>query len=154
MKTLLYWLSLPLVLLIFSCQSSDENITPVQIMGKWKLIQVSYTSMIAGQPDSTISPPYEEILELRADSTFRRYRSTGYEATGTFSLRQYGRDEVGILANFTDKTLSYHDLPDYRQFSYTEGQVYFRQVELDILVESYMASDGPSFYYQKIKDQE
>jgi hypothetical protein len=68
--------------------------------------------------------------------------------------KQYSNDEQGFLAAFDDKTLTYHDLPGYRQYSYTEGQVYFRQVSAEQLVESYIAADGPSFVYRKIKEQE
>jgi len=110
--------------------------------------------MIAGQADKPVPPPYEEILELKSDSTFSRHRSTGYAPTGTYTVKRYAPDDYGILATFNDKTLSYHELPDFRQHSFTEGQVYFRQLELNVLVESYVAADGPAFYYHRIQGKE
>ncbi len=162
MKPTLYLFSLSLLLLLVGCQSNDAQVSPVQEeqaslsqpTEKWKLTQVVYTSMIAGQANTTAQPPYEEMLELKADGTFRRYRSNGYEAIGTYSAKQYSADEQGFLATFEDKSQAYHDLPGYRQYSHAEGQVYFRQVKADQLVESYQAADGPSFVYQKLKEQE
>jgi hypothetical protein len=112
---------------------------------------VVYTSIVSGQANTATEPPYEEILELKADGTFRRYRSTGYEATGTYLAKQYSAGEQGFIATFNDKSLTYHDLPGYRQYSHAEGQVYFRQVSAEQLVETYIATDGPSFVYQRIK---
>ena len=112
-----------------------------------------YTNMIAGQADKPVPPPYEEILELKSDSTFRRHRSTGYEATGTYAVKKYAPDDYGFLTTFNDKALSYHELPGFRQNSFTEGQVYFRQLEPNVLVESYVAADGPAFYYHRVQDK-
>ena len=113
-----------------------------------------YANMMAGQSDKSVPLPYEEILELNSDSTFKRHRSTGYEATGTYTVKRYAPDDYGILATFNDKTLSYHELPDFRQDSFTEGQVYFRQLEPNVLVENYVAADGPAFYYHRVQDRE
>jgi hypothetical protein len=97
-------------------------------------------------------PPYQETIEFRADSTFRRFRSNGYEATGKYTTRRFGPDDQGILATFDDPKLSYHELSGTRQNSATEGEVYLRQQGPDVLVESYVASDGPAFYYEKVKE--
>ncbi len=117
MKTLLYLFSLSFMLLVLGCK--DSQVRPIQEQQarlsqsteKWKLAQVVYTSMVSGQVNTPTAPPYEEILELKADGTFRRYRSTGYEATGTYLAKQYSLEEQGFLASFDDKTLAYHDLP-------------------------------------------
>ena len=154
MKTRLYSFCLPLMFLLLSCQPKDNQPVSSPLVGKWKLTKVEYTSMLAGKPNKVVAPPYEEIFELKADSTFRRYRSTGYEATGTYSARQYSAEERGILATFNDKSLSYHELPGHRQNSFTQGQVFLQQVEPGLLMESYVAADGPSFYYQKTTDKE
>lgn len=154
MKSLLYLFLLPLLFLMSSCQSENDNVSPSEITEKWKLTQIVYTSTIAGKLNTPIAPPYEEIFELKADGTFRRYRSTGYEATGTYSVKQYSTNEYGYLAIFDDNTLTYHELADYRQYSFTKGQVYLRQLSTDVLVESYIAADGPAFYYHKIEGRE
>ncbi len=162
MKALLYLLSLLFMLLVSGCQSTENQMTPptkdqisrTLVTEKWKLTEVVYTSMVAGKANSSTPPPYEEILELKADSTFRRYRSTGYEATGTYTFKQYGADDYGFIATFNNKTLSYHDMPGYRQYSHAEGQVYFRKQGENKLVESYIAADGPSFVYGKVTNQD
>ncbi|HEX8528952.1 MAG TPA: hypothetical protein VF646_02980, partial [Cytophagales bacterium] len=91
---------------------------------------------------------------LRADSTFRRVRSNGYQATGKYTTKRFGPDDEGILATFDDPALSYHELPGYRQNSMTEGHVYLRQQGPGVLVESYVAADGPAFYYEQVKERE
>jgi hypothetical protein len=107
--------------------------------------------MVAGKPATTQAPPYGETFQLRADSTFRRTRSNGYAATGKYTFVQYGPDDYGFLATFDNPQLSYHELPGHpdKFRSYTEGQVYLRQTEPGVLVESYVASDGPSFVYRR-----
>ena len=102
--------------------------------------------MIAGETEnkadsSKLLRRYTEIYEFNADSTFRKYRSDKWEAKGTYTSKYFSDDDYGIIATYNNKELSYSK----------EAQVYFRKVELDLLVESYMASDGPSYYYQRIK---
>lgn len=153
MKVRFFSFFLLFTLFMGGCQSKDNKVSTATIGERWKLVEVRYANMMAGQSDKLMPPPYEEILELKRDSTFRRHRSTGYEATGTYTTQRYAPDDYGILATFHDKTLSYHELPGLRQDSFTEGQVYFRQIEPDVLVESYVAADGPAFYYHRIKDK-
>ncbi len=171
MKIICCVLPLLLGLFVASCQSSDnqqtnqatppptDSVPGAQTTGspvveRWKLTRVVQTSMIAGKADTSMAPPYEETLELRADSTFRRVRSNGYQATGKYTTKRFGPDDQGILATFDDPTLSYHELPGYRQNSMTEGEVYLRQQGPGVLVESYVAADGPAFYYEKVKERE
>lgn len=172
MKNIAYAFPVLLVLLLAGCQSNgnqqstdnppagaDTASTAAQTPGpavveRWKLARVVQTSMVAGKADTSTAPPYEETIELRADSTFRRTRSNGYEATGTYTTQRFGPDDQGILARFDNPELSYHELPGYRQNSTTEGEVYLRQQGPDVLVESYVAADGPAFYYEKTKERE
>lgn len=170
MKNILYAFSLLLVLLPAGCQSngnqqSTENrgagadttataAAASPVVERWKLTRVVQTSMLAGKTDTASAPPYQETIELRADSTFRRTRSNGYAATGTYTTKRFGPGDQGILATFDDPTLSYHELPGFRQNSATEGQVYLRQESPGVLVESYVAADGPAFYYEKVQERE
>ena len=115
---------------------------------------VEYVSQIAGQPSlPPQSPPYEETYEFRSDSTFKRYRSDGYQAMGTYSTQRYGEDERGIVVTFDDKELSYHELSHGKIYSHQKGQVYLRQTEPNVLVESYVASDGPAFHYRRVENK-
>ena len=127
MKSLFSAIFLVLVFITSSCQSQDDVISPAGVAGKWQLTKVQATSMMANEPSTAQEPPYQEFFELKADGTFRRYRSNGYEATGTFAPVNYGADDQGILLTFADPELTYHDLPSFRQYSYTKGQVYLRQ---------------------------
>jgi hypothetical protein len=168
MKRLAYTFSLLILLTALGCGSEEDAVVPegtgtagagsfpAAVIGKWQLVGVQPTSMIAGKPATVQVPPYGETFELRADSTFRRTRSNGYAATGKYTLVQYGPGDYGILATFDSPQLSYHELPGYpdKFRSYTEGQVYLRQTEPGVLVESYMASDGPSFLYRQQAAQE
>jgi hypothetical protein len=162
MKILGYTFSLLILLAALGCGSKEDAVVPegtgtalagschASVIGEWQLAGVQPTSMIAGKPATTQAPPYGETFELRADSTFRRTRSNGYAATGKYTFVQYGPDDFGVLATFDNPALSYHELPGHpdKFRSYTEGQVYLRQTEPGVLVESYMASDGPSFIYR------
>jgi hypothetical protein len=155
-----------ILLSALGCGSKEDVIAPEgagtalaqssSVVGKWQLVGVQPTSMIAGKPATIQAPPYGETFELRADSTFRRTRSNGYAATGTYTFVQYGPQDYGILATFDNPQLSYHELPGHpdKFRSYTEGQVYLRQTEPGVLVESYVASDGPSFIYRQQAAQE
>jgi hypothetical protein len=172
MKLIAYALPVLLMLLLANCQSTQTKETPDDrqadtsnaptaakttdpaVVERWKLTRVVQPSMIAGKADTSAAPPYQETIELRADSTFRRTRSNGYEATGKYTTKRFGPDDQGILARFDDPKLSYHELPGYRQNSHTEGEVYLRQQGPGVLVESYVAADGPAFYYEKIKERE
>ncbi len=140
-------------LLVLSCQSKEGNTTSSETIEKWKLVKITETGLMPEREISSL--PYEEIYEFKSDSTFRRYRSNGYEATGTYSVQHYGQDDYGFIAKFDDTESSYHELPPYgKLYSYTKGQVYLKQSKLDELIESYIASDGPSFYYLKVKDKD
>ncbi len=168
MKILGYTFSLLILLTTLGCGSKEDIVAPegtgaaraeaslAAVIGKWQLVGVQPTSMIAGKPATTQAPPYGETFELRADSTFRRTRSNGYAATGKYTFVQYGPDDFGVLATFDNPALSYHELPGHpdKFRSYTEGQVYLRQTEPGVLVESYVASDGPSFIYRQQAAQE
>ncbi len=173
MKDILYLIPLLFVLILVGCQSPGDKQSGEVAQGgadstrgreaktadspvveRWKLTRVVQTSMIAGKADTSIAPPYEETIEFRADSTFRRFRGNGYEATGRYTTKRFGPDDQGILATFDDPKLSYHELSGTRQHSNTEGEVYLRQQGPDVLVESYVASDGPAFYYEKVKERE
>lgn len=154
MKAILFSFSLSFTLFVCACQPKDSQVATTSSGERWKLVEVRYASMIAGQSDKSVPLPYEEMLELKSDRTFSRQRSTGYAATGTYAVKRYAPDDYGILATFDDKTLSYHELPDFRQHSFTEGQVYFRQLEPNVLVESYVAADGPAFYYHRVQGEE
>ncbi len=166
MKRLVYTFSLLILLSALGCGSKEDVIAPEgagtalaqssSVVGKWQLVGVQPTSMIAGKPATIQAPPYGETFELRADSTFRRTRSNGYAATGKYTFVQYGPQDYGILATFDNPQLSYHELPGHpdKFRSYTEGQVYLRQTEPGVLVESYVASDGPSFIYRQQVAQE
>jgi hypothetical protein len=163
MKILLYTFSVLLLLTALGCGSKEADVSPgsdpaasSSLAGKWQLVHVQPTSMIAGQPVTPQAPPYQEIFELKTEGTFRRTRSNGYEATGTYTLVRYGADDYGILATFDNPGLSYHELPGHpdKIRSYTEGQVYLRQTQPGVLSESYMASDGPSFIYRPAAAQE
>lgn len=159
MKTLLTIFPMLILLTALGCGSKDDLISPEagtgpaassSVIGRWQLDHVQPTSMVAGKPSTPQAPPYRETWELKADSTFRRTRSNGYEATGKYTFVQYGPGDQGILATFDNPQLSYHDLPGYpgKIWSYTKGQVYLRQTNPGVLTESYMASDGPSFVYK------
>ncbi|MBD0254231.1 MAG: hypothetical protein ICV83_00820 [Cytophagales bacterium] len=163
MKILRYTFSLLILLTALGCGSKEDAVAPegtgtalaesfpAAVVGKWQLVGVQPTSMVAGKPAATQAPPYQETFDLRADSTFRRTRSNGYAATGKYTFVQYGPEDYGILATFDNPRLSYHELPGHpdKFRSYTEGQVYLRQTEPGVLVESYVASDGPSFIYRQ-----
>jgi hypothetical protein len=168
MKTSMGVFSLLILITALGCGSKEDFVSPEEagtklgasslasIIGKWQLDHVQPTSMIAGQTGTSQAPPYRETFELKADSTFRRTRSNGYEATGKYTFVRYGPDDQGILATFDNPELSYHELPGHpdKIWSYTKGQVYLRQTESGVLTESYMASDGPSFVYKQeaVKD--
>lgn len=173
MKEILSLIPLLCVLILTGCQSPEgKQSGEVQQAGadstrgggaktagspvveRWKLTRVVQTSMIAGKADTSVAPPYQETIEFRADSTFRRIRSNGYEATGKYTTKRFGPDDQGILAIFDDPALSYHELSGTRQHSATEGEVYLRQQGPGVLVESYVASDGPAFYYEQVKERE
>jgi hypothetical protein len=173
MKDILYLIPLLCVLVLAGCQSPEgkqsgdaqqagadstggggAKTAGSPVVERWKLARVVHTSMIAGKADTSSAPPYQETIEFRADSTFRRVRSNGYEATGKYTTRRFGPDDQGLLATFDDPKLSYHELSGTRQNSATEGEVYLRQQGPGVLVESYVASDGPAFYYEKVKERE
>jgi len=160
MKILLYSCSLLMLLTSLGCAPNEAPVSPeagsapassASLVGKWQLVHFRHTSMVAGKPGKPEAPPYQETFELKADSTFRRYRSNGYEATGTYTFVQYGPEDYGVLATFDNPDLSYHQLPGQpdKIRSYTKGQVYLRQTGPGVLVESYAASDGPSFHYRQ-----
>jgi hypothetical protein len=135
MKLIADALPVLLVLLLAGCQSNQTRETPDDrpadtgnaptpaettgpaVVERWKLTRVVQPSMIAGKADTSSAPPYQETIELRADSTFRRTRSNGYEATGKYTTRRFGPDDQGILATFDDPKLSYHELSGTRQNS-------------------------------------
>jgi hypothetical protein len=162
MKFLIYTFSLLILFTALGCGSKEDVVAPEgagtalaessrdAVVGKWQLVGVQHAGMVAGKPATTQAPPYQETFQLRADSTFLRTRSNGYAATGKYTFVQYGPDDQGILATFDNPALSYHELPGHpgKFRSYTEGQVYLRQTEPGVLVESYLASDGPSFIYR------
>jgi hypothetical protein len=171
MKNIAYAFPVLLLLLLAGCQSdgnqhtdnppagADTASTAAQtpdpaVVERWRLARVVQTSMVAGKADTSTAPPYEETIELRADSTFRRTRSNGYAATGKYTTKRFGPGDEGLLATFDDPKLSYHELPGFRQHSATEGEVYLRRESPGVLVESYVAADGPAFYYEKVKERE
>ncbi len=165
MKILAYSLALLILLAASGCGSKEDTVSPASgtdraastsVVGKWQLVHVQPTSMISGQPATPQAPPYREIFELKADGTFRRTRSDGYEATGKYTFVRYGEADYGILATFDNPELSYHELPGQpgKFASYTKGQVYLRQTEPGVLAESYVATDGPSFIYRPAAEQD
>jgi hypothetical protein len=110
--------------------------------------------MIAGKADTSSAPPYQETIELRADSTFRRTRSNGYEATGKYTTKRFGPDDQGILATLRRPQAELPRVAGLPAEFTTEGEVYLRQQGPGVLVESYVAADGPAFYYEKVKERE
>ncbi len=165
MKIFLYSFSLLMLLTGLGCASDENTVSPeassvpasaASLAGKWQLAHFLHTGMVAGKPGKPETPPYQETFEFRADSTFRRYRSNGYEATGTYTFVQYGAGDSGILATFDNPDLSYHELPGQpgKIRSYAKGKVYLRQTGPGVLVESYAASDGPSFHYRQSVGQD
>jgi hypothetical protein len=93
-----------ILLTALGCGSKEDVVAPEgagtalaeasAVIGKWQLVGVQHTGMIAGKPATTQAPPYGETFQLRADSTFRRTRSNGYVATGKYTFVQYGPDDT------------------------------------------------------------
>ena len=143
-----------LSLAVVGCQQKEDRVEPVQLLGKWQLMRVEGTNMIANSPPSAPSDPvYQEIIEFKADGTFTRTRSNGYIATGTYTSVRYANDDYGVLAQFTNSELNYHDVPTTpitQQSSGNNGQLYLRQTNPNELMEDHRAFDGHNFFYQKV----
>ncbi len=135
--------------LLFSCQSSTDSISPEdsKVSEKWRLVKIIATGLTPGYE---IPLPYKETYEFNSDGTFRRYRSNGYKATGTYRDTLLSGNELYLVVTFDNPELGYHDLG---WFKHPKAEVYLRKNEANELVESYIASDGPAFYYQKIEDR-
>lgn len=149
MKKVLLPCCLLLFSLLFSCQSVIDSISPEagKASEKWCLVQIIATGLT---PAHAIPLPYEETYEFNSDGTFLRYRSNGYKATGTYRDTLLSGSEPYIVVTFDNPELGYHDLG---WFKHPKAEVYLRKNESNELVESYIASDGPAFYYQKIQDK-
>jgi hypothetical protein len=153
MKIVLLPFYLLLLGLVFSCQSSEERVspeagtTPAQVSEKWRLVKIIGTGL---SPAHEIPFSYEETYEFRANGTFRRYRSTGYEATGTYKDTLYDGNAPYVVVTFDQPELGYHGLS---WFKHPKAKVSLSKRKGNELVESYIAFDGPEFYYQKIDDK-
>lgn len=142
MKTLLFALCLLSFLLFSNCQSNDQAHTAPQITGKWRLIKLEH-----GWTGKTIlaqTLPYQEIYEFNADNTFRKYRTDGWVATGTYAKKQLEEQ------NYFEAAFEKQDLSS----GCTAGKAYLQQLESDLLIEDNLACDGPKLYYQRVKDEE
>ena len=152
MRPLLPIFCLLLFLLTSSCQN-EEQIISSEITGKWQLVQIIQHSMVSGKSDVVEEPSYLEIYEFQPDGSFVRYRSNNNEITGTYTISQDAGQKV-VLASSESKELGCHDLNVEVICIDKDGSVFFRQTDSNVLVESYVASDGPSFIYQRITSEE
>lgn len=152
MKNILTAFLLIFMLSVAGCQTKEDGVEPVHISGKWQLVRVEGTNMIANQPPSPpMDLPYQEIIEFKADSTFTRSRSNGYEATGSYTIVRNSNNNYEVQVTFTNSDLNYHDFPGFRQFSSSHGKLYLQQIKSDELVEDHRSHDGYNLFYQKVK---
>ena len=136
--------------LVLSCQSEhvDEKKIETQMVGTWQLAEIISHSMIAGQPDQTTKPSVDEFYHFYSDNTFKRTRSSGYEATGTYAFKEFSADESGVLLTFDSKDLCFHEVYN-TQVSHPQ-EIFIRQTGTTSISESYIAADGPTYRYEKI----
>ena len=155
MKALLPSLFL-LLLVVASCQSEKDNVAPSTVTGKWLLTKIVPTNKIAAKASTPVTLPYTETYEFKADSTFRRYRSNGYEATGTYSFVRNNAGEQAIIISFDDPDLNFYELHGFKHssFSQSKEQLYLSLPTSDELTENHISHDGPIFYYQKVENGE
>lgn len=125
---------------LLACSSSKDapmqNDTPNTIVGKWQLDR-----MVAGWTN-TVTPgdqlDFESFYEFKADGTFRKYYSTGEEASGTYLQSQ---KEDGLYLE-----LSYPSPSDII-ISCTPNQEYLQIMESGELYGGALPCDGPGVYY-------
>jgi hypothetical protein len=94
MKSLLRILTLLLAVACTTSCDTDHEVMPAEekmlsteLIGTWQLD--SYMPGLIGGVYSAKTLQYQEYYTLSADSTFRKFRSTGEEATGRFTRKYW-----------------------------------------------------------------
>lgn len=127
-----------IVSLLFGCESDSMNEKQVEIIGIWKLDEVTNSWSMDKTPAADLD--YEEYYEFRADSTVRKYRSDGEEALGTFTVKE--------LSDGRYFEISYNDPDTELKESCSENE--FLKIEDDKLKGGSLPCDGPGLSYIKI----
>lgn len=131
---------LPFLLIIIACSSSDQSDN--SITGKWEL-----TSLTAGFSNNTMDADqleYQEYYEFFDSGKFRKYRSTGQEASGSY--------EKEILSDGEYYKLVYNEGESHLKESCGENE--FLKLENGTLNGGSLPCDGPGLTYSKFQDVE
>ncbi|WP_242916129.1 hypothetical protein [Pontibacter liquoris] len=130
-----------------ACNADKEEVAPVTFTGTWQL--ATYEPGLVGRVYSANELTYQQYYTLSADSTFRKFRSSGEEATGTFT-RKY-RDGKNYIA------LEYLDVKEQKggfsiAASCSPNQTYLCLNPDGTLSDNNLACDVGNDIYKKIKE--
>jgi len=135
MKTLIY-LS---IFTLMACETdNDRDMQDSALTGRWQLVEVISGWTNETTPASTLD--YKEYYDFGADSTVRKYRNTGEEALGNYTVEDKS-DGIYIKIIYNDPTTD---------LKATCGEHEFLRWEKGKLYGGSLPCDGPGLNYEKI----
>lgn len=138
---------------ITSCDT-DHDVMPAEnemlsteLIGTWQLD--SYMPGLMGGVYSSKTLEYQQYYTLSADSTFRKFRSTGEEATGTFTKKYWDGKPY-----FEMEFLEIRELAGGFSIasSCSPGKTYLYLDANGTLSDNNLACDAGNFIYKRIKE--
>lgn len=136
-------LILMVIATLFSCNKNDDNDTEIEIVGNWKLIQM--TGSIPNSETSGAEMDWQETYTLNANRTFLKSRDRDgitTEVSGTYNFIDNSNEPL-IEFNFdTESEIIGSCTSNMKEIMYFQFE--------NIIVSSWSACDGPGLKYEKI----
>jgi hypothetical protein len=126
---------------------AEEKMLSTELIGTWQLD--SYMPGLVGGVFSAKTLEYQQYYTLSADSTFRKFRSTGEEATGTFT-KEIWDGKSYIVLEFLEIREPAGGFPITASCS--PGRTYLYLDATGTLSDNNLACDVGNFIYKRIKE--
>jgi len=136
-------LFLMIIGVLFSCNNNDENDTENELVGNWKLIQM--TGSIPNSETSGAEMDWQETYVLNANGTFLKSRDRDgitTEVSGTYNFINNSNEPLIELNFDTESEIIGSCTSNMKETMNLQSETIF--------LSSWEACDGPGLKYEKI----